>query len=75
METNKVTDEMILIEYMEERDCEWGHQELRDKIRESNGFQLHLASTRFNEGFRILWDSIPWWRKVLIRISGWVNEI
>jgi hypothetical protein len=75
METNKVTEEMILMEYMEERDCEWGHQELRDKIRESNGFQLHLASTIFHEGLRNLWDSIPWYRKILIRVSRWRNPI
>jgi hypothetical protein len=75
METNKVTEEMILMEYMEERDCPWIYPELREKIRESNGFQLHLASTRFNEGFRILWDSIPWYRKILIRVSRWRNPI
>lgn len=70
-----VSEEILLNRYMEERDCEWRCHELREKIRESNGFQLELASTRFNEALRNLWNSIPWWRKILIRVISWLNPL
>lgn len=67
--------DQILKKYMDERDCIWESQHMRDRIRESSGFQLHLACVRFNEALRKLWESVPWYRKILIKVSSWLNAL
>ena len=62
-------NDTILKEYMKSMNCEWKDNELRAKIKDSNGFKLHLACDRFNKSIMKLWDSVPWWKKILIRIE------